>query len=84
MRYRRADVTGGTYFFPVNLAERKRTLLVEHIDVLRMVMKNVKVMHPFRIGDLARSLACTLGVNRGRTLSYPLENDLINNEIKLN
>jgi putative transposase len=30
MRYRRADVAGGTYFFTVNLAERKRTLLVEH------------------------------------------------------
>ena len=29
MRYRRADVAGGTYFFTVNLAERKRTLLVE-------------------------------------------------------
>lgn len=49
MQYRRADVTGGTYFFTVNLAERKRTLLVEHIDALRMVMKKVKVMHPFRI-----------------------------------
>jgi hypothetical protein len=24
MRYRRADVTGGTYFFTVNLADRKR------------------------------------------------------------
>jgi putative transposase len=49
MRYRRADVTGGTYFFTVNLAERKRTLLVKHIDVLRMVIKKVKVMHPFHL-----------------------------------
>lgn len=32
MRYRWADVAGGTYFFTVNLAERKRTLLVEHLD----------------------------------------------------
>jgi putative transposase len=32
MRYRRADVTGGTYFFTVNLAERKRMLLVDHIN----------------------------------------------------
>jgi len=38
LRYRRADVTGRTYFFTVNLAERKRTLLVEYIDALRMVM----------------------------------------------
>ena len=49
MRYRRADVTGGTYFFTVNLAERKRSLLVDHIDVLRMVMQKVKSMHAFHI-----------------------------------
>jgi len=30
MRDHQADVAGGTYFFTVNLAERKRTLLVEH------------------------------------------------------
>jgi putative transposase len=42
MRYRRADVAGGTYFFTVNLAERKRTLLVEHIVVRRTVMREVK------------------------------------------
>ena len=49
MRYRRADVAGGTYFFTVNLAERKRMLLVDHIDVLRSVMEKVKKAHPFRI-----------------------------------
>lgn len=32
MRDRRADVMGGTYFFTVNLAERKRRLLVDHIN----------------------------------------------------
>ena len=36
MRYRRADVAGGTYFFTVNLAERKSDLLVRHIDDLRV------------------------------------------------
>ncbi|MGH8557021.1 MAG: hypothetical protein ACRESZ_06080 [Methylococcales bacterium] len=35
MRYRRADVMGGTYFFTVNLAERNRTLLVDHVGTLR-------------------------------------------------
>ena len=40
---------GGTYFFTVNLAERKRTLLVDHIDSLREVMRNVKKAHPFHI-----------------------------------
>jgi len=49
MRYRRADVAGGTYFFTVNLAERQRTLLVDHVDVLRDVLREVKVKHPFHI-----------------------------------
>ena len=49
MRYRRANVPGGTYFFTVNLAERKRTLLVDHIDSLREVMRDVKKSHPFHI-----------------------------------
>ena len=33
--YRRLWVPGGTYFFTVNLLERRRRLLVEHIDLLR-------------------------------------------------
>jgi putative transposase len=49
MRYRRADVPGGTYFFTVNLAERKQTLLVDHVDVLRGVLREVKARHPFHI-----------------------------------
>lgn len=49
MRYRRANVPGGTYFFTVNLAERQRTLLVNHIDLLRAVIRNVKTAHRFHI-----------------------------------
>ena len=49
MQYRRADVTGGTYFFTVNLAQRQRTLLIDEIDVLRNVMRKVKKQHPFKI-----------------------------------
>jgi len=30
--YHRVRVSGGTYFFTVNLLERHRRLLVEHID----------------------------------------------------
>lgn len=52
MRYRRADVKGGTYFFTVNLAERNRTLLVEHVDALRAVMRKVKARHPFYINAM--------------------------------
>jgi putative transposase len=37
--YRRADLPGATYFFTVNLAERKgNTLLVDHIDELRAAL----------------------------------------------
>ena len=47
--YRRYRVPGGTYFFTVNLAERNRTLLVDHVDVLRSVLREVKARHPFHI-----------------------------------
>jgi putative transposase len=33
--YRRAWVPGATYFFTVNLLERDRSLLVDHVDILR-------------------------------------------------
>jgi putative transposase len=49
MRYRRANVKGGTYFFTVNLAERQDTLLVDEIDALRNVLSQVKRNHPFKI-----------------------------------
>ena len=49
MQYRRADIKDGTYFFTVNLADRKSNLLIERIDDLREVMKNVKQRHPFQI-----------------------------------
>jgi putative transposase len=49
MRYRRADVAGGTYFFTVNLLNRQQGLLVEYRVVLREAMRTVKSAHPFRI-----------------------------------
>ena len=49
MRYRRADVPGATYFFTVNLADRSRTLLVDHVDILRTAIRAVKKRHPFHI-----------------------------------
>ena len=49
MRYRRCDISGGTYFFTVNLAERSQGLLVEHIDTLRDAVRTVKHRHPFYI-----------------------------------
>jgi REP element-mobilizing transposase RayT len=40
--YRRNFVAGGCYFFTVNLLERKRTLLTDHIDLLRDSVRRVK------------------------------------------
>ncbi|WMJ09485.1 hypothetical protein [Nitrosomonas sp. sh817] len=42
MRYRRADVKGGTYFFTVNLAQRHLRLLLDHVEILREAVKTVK------------------------------------------
>jgi len=42
MKYRCVDIENGTYFFTVNLAERKRTLLIDKIDILRKVFNKVK------------------------------------------
>ena len=47
--YRRNFVSGGCYFFTVNLLERKRTLLVDHIDLLRDSVCRVRRLHPFHI-----------------------------------
>ena len=47
--YRRFRVKGGVYFFTVNLAERKKKLLIEHIDVLRAAFRVVKQAHPFQM-----------------------------------
>lgn len=49
MRYRRAQVPGGTYFFTLALAVRKSTLLIEQADGLREAIRVVKYRHPFEI-----------------------------------
>jgi putative transposase len=49
MQYRRAWQPGGTYFFTINLAERHRTLLVDHVEHLRNTVRKVKQAHPFDI-----------------------------------
>ena len=47
MRYRRANIKGGTYFFTINLANRKKTLLTDEFDKLRSSFNHVKRYHPF-------------------------------------
>lgn len=44
--YRRVWVPGGTCFFTVNLLERRRFLLVEHIDLLRDALRAVRAAQP--------------------------------------
>lgn len=48
-RYVRSFVPGGTFFFTVALLERRRSLLVEHADLLRRCFAEAKATTPFRI-----------------------------------
>ena len=45
--YRRSLVGGGTFFFTVTLADRRSSLLVEHIERLRTAYGRVQREHPF-------------------------------------
>jgi len=48
--YRRAFCPGGTFFFTVNLLQRRNNpLLIRHVDVLRAVVREVRHQHPFHI-----------------------------------
>ena len=48
--FRRLFVPGGSYFFTVNLLERRgNRLLIEHIDPLREAVRKTKLERPFRI-----------------------------------
>lgn len=47
--YRRVWVPGGTYFFTVNLLQRRRCLLVDHIDLLRDAFRAAKAARPFHL-----------------------------------
>jgi hypothetical protein len=47
--YRRCRVPGGTYFFTVNLLNRRSTLLMDHIDLLRcafILISDANFFHP--------------------------------------
>jgi putative transposase len=47
--YRRNRVPGGTYFFTVNLADRRNDLLTRHIELLRASVKKARAIKPFHI-----------------------------------
>jgi putative transposase len=47
--YRRNFIAGGSFFFTVNLADRRRQLLTDHIDHLRAAFRETRQRHPFTI-----------------------------------
>jgi putative transposase len=47
--YRRNRVPGGSYFFTVNLLNRRSNLLVERVADLRAAVRTVKSRNPFHI-----------------------------------
>ncbi len=47
--YRRNFIAGGSFFFTVNLAERRLRLLTQHIDELRGAFRETRQRHPFTI-----------------------------------
>jgi putative transposase len=47
--YRRNFQSGGSYFCTVSLADRRLTLLNDHIDLLRTAVRQVRARHPFTI-----------------------------------
>ena len=47
--YRRNFLPGGSYFFTVNLADRRRALLTDHITLLRAAFREVRARHTFAI-----------------------------------
>ena len=47
--YRRNLLPGCSYFFTVNLADRRRALLTDHMHVLRAAFRRVRARHPFTI-----------------------------------
>ncbi|MDR2220240.1 MAG: transposase [Methylobacillus sp.] len=47
--YRRNFIPGGSFFFTVNLDDRKRSLLIDHLDVLRAAFRQTRERHLFAI-----------------------------------
>lgn len=66
--YVRCRLPGGCYFFTVNLLERKKQLLTEHIGLLRDAFRTVKQQQPFHIDAiviLPEHLHCILTMPQG-------------------
>ncbi|MCD0423881.1 transposase [Rhodopseudomonas sp. BR0M22] len=49
VQYRRNLIPGGTFFFTVALADRRSTLLIDHIAGLRSAFQKARLDKPFRV-----------------------------------
>ncbi|RUR09442.1 transposase [Legionella sp. km772] len=49
MQYRRTELPGASYFFTVNLYNRKSKLLIEQINLLKTIFKRIHNLYPFKI-----------------------------------
>ncbi len=47
--YRRNRVPGGSYFFTVNLLDRRSRLLIDQIDALRAAVRRTRELMPFHV-----------------------------------
>jgi putative transposase len=47
--YRRNFIAGGSFFFTVNLADRRLSLLTSHVAELRNAIRETRMRHPFAI-----------------------------------
>jgi putative transposase len=47
--YRRNFVSGASFFFTVNLADRRSRLLIDHVGPLRAAFRDVRARHPFAL-----------------------------------
>ncbi|MGY4436672.1 putative transposase [Bradyrhizobium sp. F1.13.1] len=50
--YRRNFIPGGSFFFTVNLAERRHSLLTDHVEILRAAFRETRQRHPFTIDGI--------------------------------
>ena len=49
VRYRRSRVAGGTFFFTVTIADRRSSLLIDHVASLRHAFRVARKERPFTI-----------------------------------
>ncbi len=47
--YRRNLIDGGTYFFTINLHDRRADTLVRYVDLLRAAVRETRLLHPFMV-----------------------------------